>query len=136
MSRAMRKAPTVVTATAGAGNAVGALAKQPYTQDATAGNNVRSEQYADKVTFEAASGQRWGFSGKVGRVLHMLATMPRGLTQWDTLPWHTRLGSSVHTLRVSGLSIITEREGEYRHARYFLKTPGSLAAPQSERAKL
>lgn len=134
MSRPKRKAPTVVGATAGASNAVGAIAEPLYTLHAATGNNVRSKRYADKVTFEAASGERWGFSGKVGRVLRMLATMPHGVTQWDTLPWHTRLGSSVHTLRESGLAITTQREGDYRHARYFLKTPGSIVAPKGEGA--
>lgn len=128
MSGPQRKAPTVVRATAGASNAVGAIAEPSYTLHALAGNNVLSKRYAEKVTFEAASGERWGFSGKVGRVLRMLATMPHGVTQWDTLPWHTRLGSSVHTLRESGLAITTQREGDYRHARYFLKTPGSIVA--------
>lgn len=134
MSRPKRKAPTVVGATAGASKAMGAIAQSVYTRHAVTGNNVRSKRYAEKVTFEAASGERWGFSGKVGRVLRMLATMPYGVTQWDTLPWHTRLGSSVHTLRESGLAITTQREGDYRHARYFLQTPGSLVAPKGEGA--
>jgi hypothetical protein len=56
----------------------------------------------------------------------MLATMGQGVTQWDTLPWHTRLGASIHAMREEGLSIDTVREGEFRHARYFLRTPGCL----------
>lgn len=134
MSRPKRKTPAVVRATAGASNAVGAIAEPSYTLHAVTGNNVRSKRYAAKVTFEAASGERWGFSGKVGRVLRMLATMPHGVTQWDTLPWHTRLGSSVHTLRESGLAITTQREGDYRHARYFLNTPGFIVASKGEGA--
>ena len=78
------------------------------------------------ATFRASTGQIWAFKGKRGRVLEMLATMGQGLTQWDCLPWHTRLGASVHALREAGLAVRTEREGEYRHARYFLTTPGSL----------
>lgn len=131
MARPKTKTPTVVPATAGANNAVWAIAQSTYTQSKAAGNKSNKP---DRVTFEAASGQRWGFSGKVGRVLRMLATMPHGVTQWDTLPWHTRLGSSVHTLRESGLAITTQREGDYRHARYFLKTPGSIVALTGEGA--
>ncbi|MFN3456510.1 MAG: hypothetical protein ACK4Z8_02905 [Novosphingobium sp.] len=56
----------------------------------------------------------------------MLATMGEGVTQWDTLPWHTRLGASVHVLRCDGLEIDTALEGEYRHARYTLRTAGCL----------
>lgn len=52
--------------------------------------------------------------------------MPAGLTQWDTLPWHTRLGGTIHAMREDGLDITTELEGEYRHVRYRLATPGSL----------
>jgi hypothetical protein len=59
-------------------------------------------------------------------VLAMLASRADGVTQWDTLPWHTRLGGTIHALRRDGLSIHTEREGEYRHARYRLQTPGTL----------
>jgi hypothetical protein len=50
------------------------------------------------------------------------------VTQWDTLPWHTRLGGTIHALRCDGLAIETVREGEYRHARYWLRTPGALVA--------
>ncbi len=56
----------------------------------------------------------------------MLATMPGGVTQWDTLPWHTRLGGTIHVLRGDGLLIETVREGEFRHARYQLLTQGRL----------
>lgn len=79
-----------------------------------------------KTTFRASTGFIWAFKGKIGRVLQMLATNPDGLTQWDCLPWHTRLGSSIHALRQAGLEIETRREGDWRHARYFLRTPGSL----------
>jgi hypothetical protein len=58
----------------------------------------------------------------------MLATGAKGVTQWDTLPWHTRLGGTIHVMREDGLSIETELEGEYRHARYWLRTPGQLIA--------
>lgn len=78
------------------------------------------------VAYRAPTGQIWRYTGKRGRVLAMLATRPAGLTQWDTLPWHTRLGGTIHALRRDGLAIDTEREGEYRHARYRLATPGSL----------
>lgn len=48
------------------------------------------------------------------------------VTQWDTLPWYTRLGGTIHALRQDGLAIDTELEGEYRHARYRLRTPGTV----------
>lgn len=78
------------------------------------------------TAFRASTGAVWRYRGKRGRVLAMLATSPTGLTQWDTLPWHTRLGGTIHALRRDGLAIDTEREGEYRHARYRLATPGKL----------
>ena len=56
----------------------------------------------------------------------MLATSPFGVTQWDTLPWHTRLGGTIQAMRCDGLAIDTEREGEFHHARYRLATPGTL----------
>jgi hypothetical protein len=52
----------------------------------------------------------------------MLIVSPGGITQWDCLPWHTRLGSSIHAMRKDGLAITTELEGPYRHARYRLAT--------------
>lgn len=70
-------------------------------------------------------GRIWRYSGKRGRVLAMLAS-GQGVTQWCTLPWHTRLGGTIHALRKDGLAIETIREGEYRHARYWLRTPGKL----------
>lgn len=78
------------------------------------------------TAFRASTGSIWRYRGKRARVLAMLASSPAGLTQWDTLPWHTRLGGTIHVLRQDGLAIDTEREGEYRHARYRLATPGSL----------
>lgn len=86
----------------------------------------KTRQGYGKVAFRSPAGRIWRYSGKRGRVLAMLATMPAGLTQWDTLPWHTRLGGTIHALRQDGLAIDTQREGEFRHARYRLATPGSL----------
>jgi hypothetical protein len=125
-SPSIMNAPTVVTATAGASNAVGALAKPLYMQSRLSGNHRKRAVNARAVCFRSANGQHWCFHGKIGRVLHMLATLPQGITQWDTLPWHTRLGASVHALREAGLSIDTKREGECRHARYILRTLGYL----------
>lgn len=79
-----------------------------------------------RIAFRCSTGRIWAYTGKRGRVLYMLATMGEGVTQWDTLPWHTRLGASVHVLRNDGLEIDTALEGEYRHARYTLRTAGSL----------
>lgn len=79
-----------------------------------------------KTVFRASTGLIWAYTGKKGRVLRMLATQGQGLTQWDCWPWHTRLGASIHVFREAGLIIETRREGEFRHARYFLRTPGAL----------
>lgn len=78
------------------------------------------------VAFRASDGRIWAYDRKKGRVLHMLATQCQGVTQWDCLPWHTRLGASIHIMRRAGLQIETVREGDCHHARYFLRTPGTL----------
>ena len=78
------------------------------------------------VTFRSIDGQVWTYGGKRGRVLALLADNPAGVTQWDTLPWHTRLGGTVFVMRGDGLPIETELEGEYRHARYRLTVAGSV----------
>lgn len=84
-------------------------------------------QDCDRPTaYQADTGQIWRFKGKKGRVLVMLAGSPGGITQWDTLPWHTRLGGTIHAMRDAGLSIYTEREGPFHHARYRLLTAGQL----------
>lgn len=83
-------------------------------------------RYASHCRYRSDIGQEFAHKGKVGRVLQMLATMPGGVTQYDTYPWHTRLGASIHLLRESGLAIETTREGEWRHGRYRLITPGCL----------
>ncbi len=75
---------------------------------------------AAPTAYRDSVGRIWRYRGKRARVLDMLATMPQGLTQWDTLPWHTRLGGTIHALREDGLVITTELEGECRHARYRL----------------
>ena len=85
------------------------------------------------TAFRASTGGKWRYRGKRARALAMLATSPAGLTQWDTLPWHTRLGGTIHVMRQDGLAIDTEREGEYRHARYRLATPGSLSIQAKSR---
>ena len=86
---------------------------------------VHSVPDASRVVFRALAGRVWRYSGKRARVLDMLAT-GRTVTQWDTLPWHTRLGGTIHALRDDGLQIETVREGRYRHARYRLLTPGMI----------
>lgn len=93
-----------------------------------AGDSTRRAN-AKAVIFVADSGQRFIRTGKGGRVLSMLARMRGGVTQWDTLPWHTRLSSTVHALRREGLAIVTEIEGPFRHARYRLATAGQLVEP-------
>lgn len=129
--------PPVAVTTEGASNALEAIAGEPYYSEQAAGKRLsprnrpvnlgrRAHARNDRIEFEGSNGQLWTYSGKRARVLEMLATTPGGVTQWDCYPWHTRLGASVHALRCDGLEIETEREGEYRHARYRLRTGGSL----------
>ena len=79
-----------------------------------------------RIAYRALTGRLWRYTGKRARVLAMLVTSRNGVTQWDTLPWHTRLGGTIHAMRTDGLQIETVREGEYRHARYWLRTSGQL----------
>jgi hypothetical protein len=72
--------------------------------------------------FRASDGRKWRYSGKRALVVEMLVNSSEGITQHDCLPWHTRLGGTIHALRKDGLEISTEIEGEYRHARYRLAT--------------
>lgn len=131
--------PVALGTTEGACNAVGAIAAARYAESGAGGKpSPAARKYGQntraragrakgaKTAYRASTGFVWAFRGKIGRVLQMLATQGQGLTQWDCLPWHTRLGSSIHALREAGLDIETRREGEFRHARYFLRTPGSL----------
>lgn len=139
MSAPEKTTPPASGVAEGASIAVGANAKQTYARSGTAGKppriarnspvftrRTRRQWQARLVTFRARDGQVWCHGGKRGRVLELLATMPDGVTQWDCLPWHTRLGASICVLRDEGLSIRTTLEGEYRHARYHLLTPGAL----------
>lgn len=131
--------PSVAATTKGSSIALGANAISQYAEgDATCnpsqaarrhGQNMRGRASAgtgSETVFRASTGLVWAFRGKKGRVLRMLATQAQGLTQWDCWPWHTRLGASIHVFREAGLIIETRREGEFRHARYFLRTPGAL----------
>lgn len=120
-----RKGPPPAGATAeGEGTNMEANAKSDYPQR-IAGRKAKAFR-AGTVVFRSETGQDFPHRGKVGRVLQMLATMPGGVTQHDTYPWHTRLGASIHLLRQNGLAIETIREGEFRHGRYRLLTPGCL----------
>lgn len=110
--------PPVAATTEGQSKTVEAIDNRLIANRAPDGNRI--------VAFRAATGVTWSYRGKRGRVLAMLAGMPEGVTQWDTLPWHTRLGGTIHALRRDGLTISTETEGPYRHARYRLATPGCL----------
>ncbi|WP_265528027.1 hypothetical protein [Sphingomicrobium marinum] len=87
-------------------------------------SNVQPHEVAS-VCYRDLAGQEWRYRGKRARVMAMLVREP-SLTQWDILPWHTRLGGTIHSLREDGLNISTELEGRYRHARYRLHTEGSL----------
>ena len=92
-----------------------------------------------KAVFSDSAGRKWAYKGKRARVLVMLTSTSSGVTQWDTLPWHTRLGGTIHALREHGLVISTEIEGDDRHARYRLTTPGTIkidANNQSDRGLL
>jgi hypothetical protein len=78
------------------------------------------------ITYRASDGRRWGYKRKRGRTLAMLATWADGVTQWDCYPWHTRLAATIKVMRDDGIEIETTLEGPFRHARYHLRTPGSL----------
>jgi len=105
--------------------AVGAIAADMYADSPAAGKGAQHLR-PRRVAYRASTGRIWRYSGKRARVLAMLATSRHGVTQWDTLPWHTRLGGTIHAMRKDGLSIETVREGEFRHARYWLRTTGQL----------
>lgn len=130
MSIAKEKGPVAPT-TGAQPKAVEANDVQPFAHSGRADKAAKTMSglvgKIGRVTaFRASTGRIWRYTGKRWRVLAMLATMRRGVTQWDTLPWHTRLGGTIHALRRDGLAITTEIEGRYRHARYRLATPGCL----------
>lgn len=124
--------PPAVGAAEGRSIGVGANAGAAYRGNGAAGKGavgareVFGRAMPGRVAFRSLAGVVWRYSGKRARVLAMLATTRTGVTQWDTLPWHTRLGGTIHAMREDGLSIETVREGEYRHARYWLRTLGRL----------
>lgn len=74
-----------------------------------------------KTAYRDSDGRIWAYRGKRALVLDMLVERSLGITQHDTLPWHTRLGGTIHALRKDGLTISTEIQGPYRHARYRLR---------------
>ena len=112
-----KKAPDAATSK-GQPKRVEAFDNTPIAHDACASKPI--------VRFRSSEGNIWAYRGKRARVLSMLANAPNGVTQHDTYPWHTRLGGTIHAMREDGLSIITELEGQSRHARYRLATAGSL----------
>lgn len=139
MSTATEKPPVAAT-TGGQPKAVGANGTQPFPHSGAVGKatgRARRDGAATRlvIAYRASTGRIWRYRGKRARVLEMLATMPQGVTQWDTLPWHTRLGGTIHALRRDGLAISTELEGHYRHARYRLVTPGSLIIQPESRER-
>lgn len=93
--------------------------------------NRMSKSLGLAIVFSGPNGRNWPYKGKRARVVDMLASNPTGITQHDTLPWHTRLGGTIHALRQDGLEISTELEGPYRHARYRLHTPGRIVTRKS-----
>jgi hypothetical protein len=131
-ARLGNECPPAVGAAEGRCIAVEANAGATYCGDDGAGKRAVGVGKAIRrsttvgAAFRSSAGVVWRYSGKRARVLAMLATSRSGVTQWDTLPWHTRLGGTIHVLREDGLSIETVREGEYRHARYWLRTSGAL----------
>ena len=131
MNRLSNESPPTVGAVEGRRIAMRADDGTPYANPRAAGNRdvgafkAGGRHTAPAVAYHALTGRIWRYGGKRGQVLTMLAS-GCGVTQWDTLPWHTRLGGTIHALRGDGLAIETQREGEYRHARYWLRTPGKL----------
>jgi len=127
MTHEEERGPVAVT-TAPPSNAVEAIAGPTYSKSKAADNACQRTDPTGlaQVAYRSQAGRIWRYNGKRARVLAMLATMPGGVTQWDTLAWQTRLGGTIHAMRQDGLAIDTEREGEFRHARYRLATPGCL----------
>ena len=131
-ARPANDCPPTVGAVEGHSIALGASAGAAYRGGGVTGKRAGGAREASgravtsRAAFRSLAGRVWHYSGKRARVLAMLATTRTGVTQWDTLPWHTRLGGTIHALREDGLSIETVREGEYRHARYWLRTPGLM----------
>ena len=131
-ARPANDCPPTVGAVEGHSIALGASAGAAYRSGGVTGKRAvgageaSGRAVTSRAAFRSLAGRVWRYSGKRARVLAMLATTRTGVTQWDTLPWHTRLGGTIHALREDGLSIETVREGEYRHARYWLRTPGLL----------
>lgn len=134
MTRLERERGEAAVTTITPSNDLEAIAASSYSETASAikpRESVLSTQRTTRrpsrlsVTFRATSGLEWRYKGKRARVVAMLAETD-SVTQWDTLPWHTRLGGTIHALRRDGLVIDTELVGEYRHARYRLRTPGTV----------
>ena len=110
-----RKAPDAVTSKG-----------QPKPVEAIDNSHIAHDTGSSKsiVRFRSKEGNIWASRGKRARVLSMLVNAANGVTQYDTYPWHTRLGGTIHALRNDGLAITTELEGKFRHARYRLGTAG------------
>ena len=121
----MKKGPDAVTSEP-LHTAVGASVLSTYQRGGCDSKHVDGRALSETVAYRDATGRTWRYRGKRGQVLAMLASSPVGVTQWDTLPWHTRLGGTIHALRRDGLEISTELEGRFRHARYRLHMSGSL----------
>lgn len=139
MNDASNECPPVAPTTEGLHCAVGANAARHYAKDAEAGKHrfdpperaatgfaPDDDAHDARVTFRASEGRIWAYRGKRARVLAMLAKDADGVTQWDCYPWHTRLAASVQVMREDGIEIETTLEGPYRHARYRLRTTGTL----------
>lgn len=121
----MKKGPDAVTSEP-LHTAFGASVQSAYQRGGWDSKRIDGRALPESVAYRDATGRTWRYRGKRGRVLAMLASSPAGVTQWDTLPWHTRLGGTIHALRRDGLEISSELEGEFRHARYRLHMSGSL----------
>jgi hypothetical protein len=103
-------------------SSVPAARQESRLEGAVSGSDAQRWANNRKVAYRDSEGRKWRYTGKRARVLDMLVATPGGITQWDCLPWHTRLGASIHAMREDGLLISTELEGDYRHARYRLAT--------------
>lgn len=126
MSAPKMKRPPAAGTAEGASYPMGETVSHPYA--GADGTDKQKPESVERIMFRSVVGRTWRYRGKRARVLTLVTSAPDGLTQWDTLPWHTRFVGTIHVLREDGLAIETACKGDCRHARYRLLTAGCLVS--------